>query len=153
MKGGCSCGEVRYALRDTILITHACHCTWRQRETGAAFAINAVIETSKVDLLSGRPMEVMTPSLSGRGQVIVRCPTCCVAIWSHYPTAGKRAAFVRVGALDQPHDVRPDVHIFTSTKRPWVVLPEGAQAFAEFYNPADVWSGNMLARWGAMMAG
>ncbi len=153
MKGGCACGKIRYELKDTILITHGCHCSWCQRETGSAFAVNAVIETSKVALLAGEPIEVATPSLSGRGQIIVRCPDCHVAVWSHYPTAGRKAAFIRVGTLDQPHEVKPDVHIFTSTRRPWVVLPDGAPAFEEFYNPAEVWSPLARARWGAIMTG
>lgn len=118
MKGGCSCGEVRYELHDEPLITHACHCTWCQRETGSAFAVNAVIEMARVALLSGRPEAIPTPSHSGRGQTVLRCPKCHVAVWSHYSTAGKKAAFIRTGTLDQPHGIKPDIHIFTSTKRP-----------------------------------
>lgn len=152
MKGGCTCGATRYELKAEPIITHACHCTWCQRETGSAFAVNAVIETGKVIVETGQPFEVVTPSLSGKGQIIVRCPACHVAVWSHYPTAGKRAAFVRVGTLDLPHDVKPDVHIFTSSKRPWVALPREALAVPEFYNPADVWSPAMRERWAALMA-
>lgn len=152
MTGGCTCGSIRYELKATPLITHACHCTWCQRETGSAFATNTVIETSNVALLAGAPVEIVTPSLSGKGQIIVRCPTCHVALWSHYPTAGRRAAFIRVGTLDQPHTITPDVHIFTSTKRPWVVLPPDQLAVPEFYDPAEVWSPDMRARWAALMA-
>jgi hypothetical protein len=76
-----------------------------------------------------------------------------VALWSHYPGAGRKAAFLRVGAMADPNRCPPDVHIFTSTKQDWVALPEGAQAFAEFYNPAEVWSPEMRTRWAAMMAG
>jgi hypothetical protein len=153
MNGGCTCSEIRYELAVAPLITHACHCTWCQRETGGAFAINAVVEAANVRLLSRAPIEVLTPSLSGKGQIIARCPNCHVAVWSYYPTAGRKAAFIRVGTLDQPHDVKPDVHIFTSSKRPWVVLPADALAVAEFYNPADVWSPEARTRWAAMLAG
>lgn len=153
MNGGCTCGEIRYELTAAPLITHACHCTWCQRETGAAFAINAVIETANVRLLSGSPIDVLTPSLSGKGQIILRCPKCHVAVWSHYPTAGRKAAFIRAGTIDPPHTVTPDIHIFTSAKRPWVVLPPNALAVPEFYNPAEVWSPEASTRWSAMMAG
>ncbi len=153
MKGGCTCGDIRYEMKASPLITHACHCTWCQRETGGAFAINAVVETTNMALLSGAPIEVRTPSLSGKGQIILRCPACHIAVWSHYPTAGKKAAFVRVGTLDLPHNIKPDVHIFTASKRPWVVLPADALAVLEFYNPAEVWSQSARERWGAMMAG
>lgn len=152
MKGGCTCGAIRYELNAAPMITHCCHCKWCQRETGSAFAVNAVIESTNLALLSGAPEEIVTPSLSGKGQIIARCPACRVAVWSHYPTAGRRSSFIRVGTLDQPHGIKPDVHIFTSSKRPWVVLPDGAMAFAEFYNPAEVWSDEMRKRWSAMMA-
>ena len=33
-----------------------------------------------------------------------------------------------------------DVHIFTSTKQPWVRLPPDARAFDEFYDIDKVWS-------------
>ena len=65
----------------------------------------------------------MTPSDSGRGQEIFRCPACRVALWSHY--SARKAAFVRGGTLDAPEMATPDVHIFTRSKLPWVRLPEG----------------------------
>ena len=55
--------------------------------------------------------------------------------------------FVRVGTMDEPAQCPPDVHIFTSTKQPWVTLPPGAKAYAEFYNnPGEVWSDEARAR-------
>jgi len=147
MEGGCTCGSVRYRLDDKPLIVHCCHCTWCQRETGSAFVINVMIESSRVTLLSGAPELVLTPSASGRGQKIMRCPTCRVALWSHY--SHDAFAFVRVGTLDDPNAAPPDVHIFTDSKQDWVVLPEGARAFKEFYNPAEVWSEESRARFGS----
>ena len=144
MEGGCTCGGVRYRLDDKPLIVHCCHCSWCQRETGTAFVLNAMIESSRVSLLSGAPELVLTPSASGRGQKIMRCPTCKVALWSHY--SHDAFAFVRVGTLDNPNTAPPDVHIFTSTKQDWVVLPESARTFTEFYNPAEVWSEESRAR-------
>lgn len=152
MKGGCVCGQVRYELTDTPMIVHACHCTWCQRETGSAFAVNALIEMSRVTLLAARPEPVLTPSNSGSGQTIVRCPKCRIAVWSHYSIAGEKAAFIRVGTLDHPHAVEPDIHIFTSTQRRWVVIPEGARSVPEYYSRSDVWSPDMLRRWSEMMA-
>ena len=89
---------------------------------------------------------VQTPSHSGRGQTIVRCPKCRVALWSHYSQAGHKLAFVRVGTLDDPDAVPPDVHIFTASKQPWVRLPEGARSFPEFYKVPEVWPAEALAR-------
>ena len=150
--GGCACGEVRFALTDRPLYTHCCHCTWCQRETGSAFVLNAMIERSRVDVLAGAPIEVMTPSESGRGQVVARCPTCLVALWSIYSGAGPEFLFVRVGTLNARSAFPPDVHIFTSTRLPWVVLPDGVPAFEEYYRRSEMWPADSLARREAALA-
>jgi hypothetical protein len=146
MEGGCTCRQVRYRLTGAPLIVHACHCRWCQRETGTAFALNALYEADRVAHLAGEPDLVLTPSESGKGQRIARCPTCRVAVWSNYPQAGPAVRFVRAGTLDDPDRLPPDIHIFTSSKLPWVVLPPGAQAVPEFYDVASVWSPESLER-------
>ncbi|HEU4429933.1 MAG TPA: GFA family protein [Myxococcota bacterium] len=151
LEGGCTCRAVRYRLLSAPLIVHCCHCTWCQRETGTAFALNALIETERVKLLGAAPRLIDTPSASGRGQQVARCPTCQVALWSHYAGAGAKASFVRVGTLDTPERCPPDVHIFTSTKQPWLALPAGARAFAEYYDMKTVWRPESLARRAAML--
>ncbi|WP_347310481.1 GFA family protein [Defluviimonas sp. SAOS-178_SWC] len=151
-EGRCTCGKVRYRMTDRPLFTHACHCTWCQRETGTAHALNAMIEADKVELLSGQPAEVLTPSSSGKGQTILRCPDCHVALWSYYPGAGRKIAFVRVGTLDDPGACPPDIHIFTSTKLPWYVLPDGVPAVPGYYDRNVYWSAGALARCDALLA-
>ena len=152
LEGRCACGNVRYRMTDVPMIVHCCHCTWCQTETGSAFVINAVIERNCLEV-EGEPETIMTPSASGKGQEIVRCPRCRVALWSHYGGAGHKAAFVRVGTLDTPGKVPPDVHIYTSTKLPWVVLPEGVPAYEEFYPDAGaIWSAKARERWRTLLA-
>ncbi|MEZ5598618.1 MAG: GFA family protein [Pseudomonadales bacterium] len=150
MEGGCTCRHVRYRLTATPLVIHCCHCRWCQRETGTAFALNAMIESDRVELLAGDPVTVDTPSLSGKGQRIIRCPLCHVALWSHYAGAGDALRFVRVGTLDEPDRLPPDVHIFTSSKQPWVGLPPGTPAYPEYYSAPDVWREESLARFQAL---
>lgn len=146
MDGGCTCGQIRYRLTGAPLIVHACHCTWCQRETGTAHALNALYEADRVQDLAGEPELIDTPSASGRGQRIARCPTCKVAVWSNYPQAGAAVRFVRVGTLDEPSRCPPDIHIYTSSKLPWVTLPEGAAAVEEFYRLEEVWRPDSLER-------
>ena len=136
-EGGCTCRQVRYRLTLPPIIVNCCHCRWCQRETGTAFAINAMIESDAINLLNGEPERVLTPSQSGKGQVIVRCPICHVAVWSHYAGAGELLSFVRVGTLDNPDALPPDVHIFTSSKQPWVILPPDKPAFEAYYNRSE----------------
>ncbi len=150
--GGCTCRFVRYRMTSAPLFVHCCHCRWCQRETGSAFALNAMIEADRVELLAGRVELVATPSNSGKGQKIARCPVCRVAVWSHYAGAGDAVCFVRVGTLDEPDRLPPDIHIFTSTKQPWVVLPPGVPAVAEYYATSEYWPAESLARRAALLA-
>ena len=155
MEGHCACGEVRYRLAGKPFAVHCCHCRSCQRETGSAFVLNGLIETPMVEVVQGKPETVDTPSESGKGQRIVRCPTCHVALWSHYGGMGDKAAFVRVGTLEDPDACPPQVHIFARSKQPWVVLPEGAAAFEVFYGRDDLvglFEEGGAARWRALRA-
>lgn len=138
-EGGCDCGEIRYRMTDRPLFVHCCHCRWCQRESGAAFALNAMIESDLVDALKGEPDIVLTPTNSGKGQKIARCPNCRIALWSHYSGAGDKVKFVRVGTMDNPDLLPPDIHIFTASKQPWVVIPPRALSVEGYYDWREVW--------------
>ena len=146
LEGGCDCRQVRYRMETRPLFVHCCHCRWCQRESGASFALNAMIEAERATLLAGTPEDVMTPSASGAGQVISRCPRCKVAVWSNYSSAGPFFRFVRVGTLDNPDQMPPDIHIFTASKQPWLVLPQGAPQVPEYYDRENYWPAESLAR-------
>jgi len=150
--GGCDCGTVRYQLESPPLFVHCCHCRWCQRETGTAFALNAMIESERVTRLCGQPTAVDTPSQSGKGQRIWRCPACWLALWSHYSGSGAAISFVRVGTLDNPDRLAPDIHIFTASKQPWVVLPAGTPSVPEYYQRSRHWPAESLRRREALLA-
>ncbi len=145
-EGGCTCRFVRYRLRARPLFVHCCHCRWCQRETGTAFALNALVEADRVQLLEGDVEVVDTPSNSGKGQRIARCPRCRIAVWSNYAGAGEAVRFVRVGTLDEPDRLPPDIHIYTESKQPWVVLAPGVPAVAQYYRASEHWPQDSLAR-------
>lgn len=149
--GRCTCGAVQYRLTRPPLFVHCCHCRWCQRETGSAFAINALIETANVAIEAGAPETVDTPSNSGAGQQIVRCPDCLVALWSHYGAAKEKVAFVRVGTLDDPDRFPPDIHIFTRSKQPWVTLDDGRPVVPEYYRRSEHWPAESVDRYKAVV--
>lgn len=138
-EGGCTCRAIRYRMISEPMFVHCCHCRWCQRETGTAFALNAMIEADRVEVIFGEPEVTNTPSLSGKGQKITRCPACRVALWSNYSGAGDAIRFVRVGTLDNPDRFPPDIHIFTASKQPWVVIPEREAAVEEYYQRSKYW--------------
>jgi hypothetical protein len=138
LEGGCACGAVRYRLASEPMFVNCCHCRDCQRQTGSAFVLNALIETDRIAVLSGAPEPVQMPTDSGRPHDIFRCPKCRTAVWSDY---GRRGVlrFVRVGTLDDPDSCPPDIHIFTMSKQPWVVIPEGMTAVHEYYDMEKTW--------------
>jgi len=148
MEGGCACGEVRYQLRQPPLFTHCCHCLNCQRQTGAAFAINMLIESQSVESLGREPEPVPVPRSQPEPQQIYRCPVCRTAVWSTY--GDERVLFVRAGTLDDPSAVTPDVHIYTRSKLPWVTLPESAPAFTAYYDSQKLWPPASLERLSAL---
>jgi hypothetical protein len=150
--GGCTCRHVRYRMLTRPLFVHCCHCRWCQRETGSAFALNAMIEADRVQLLDGDVTVVDTPSNSGKGQRISRCPKCAIAVWSNYAGAGDAIRFVRVGTLDEPSKLPPDIHIYTASKQPWLTLPADTPAETEYYRAAERWPAESLERGAALRA-
>jgi hypothetical protein len=150
--GGCTCRSVRYRMLTEPLFVHCCHCRWCQRETGASFALNALIEADRVELLRGEVDVVDTPSASGNGQRIARCPRCRIALWSNYGGGGDLVRFIRVGTLDDPDRWPPDIHIYTMSKQPWVILPPGTPAVHEYYKSSEMWPPDSLERRARLLA-
>ncbi len=145
LEGGCACGALRYRLASAPMFVHCCHCRDCQRQTGSAFVLNALIEADRVIRLKGAPEAVPVPTDSGRPHDIYRCPTCRTAVWSDYGRRGVML-FVRVGTLDDPAALPPDVHIYTRSKLPWIRLPDGVPAFEAYYEMSKLWPAESLAR-------
>ncbi|HEY2541671.1 MAG TPA: GFA family protein [Gaiellaceae bacterium] len=148
LEGGCSCGAVRYRLADEPMFVHCCHCLNCQRQTGSAFVINLLIETGRVEV-DGATEAVGVPRDDGSAQTVIRCPSCKVAVYSHYTRP--EIAFVRAGTLDDPSSVAPDVHIFTRSKLPWIELPESTPAVDVYYDSKSLWPASSLERFQAIM--
>jgi hypothetical protein len=144
LAGGCACGAVRYRLTATPMFVHCCHCKDCQRQTGSAFVLNALIETAHVAVASGDLAADAMPTESGRPHRVLRCTACRTALWSEYGGLAT-LSFVRVGTLDDPTKVPPDVHIYTRSKLPWVALPAGVPAFEAYYKSSELWPAESLA--------
>ena len=148
--GGCACRSIRYQLLDKPMFVHCCHCDDCQRLTGSAFVLNAIIETHAIKLLRGKPVPVPVPRDNGPHD-IYRCPKCQTALWSDY---GRRPnlRFVRVGTLDKPGALKPDVHIYTRWKAKWLKLPKRTPSFRDYYNTSKLWPKASLKRLNAALA-
>src|SRR2546421_10859921 len=144
LRGGCSCGHVRYQLLTTPMRVHCCHCTDCQRHTGSAFVLNAIIESSAIRIIRGS-LEAVPVHRAAGPHDIYRCRKCKVALWSDYGRR-RQIRFVRVGTLDDPKALRPDIHIYTGSKLPWLKLPRGTPAFRNYYYLKKVWPKASLQR-------
>ena len=139
LKGACGCGQVKYQLQAKPLFTHVCHCTYCQRESGSAFALNGFVETHHVQLLEGETESVNVPTNSGGGQNIMRCPKCKIGLWSYYSGAGEAICLLRMGTLEERKAVKPDIHIFTSTQQGWLTFDDDIPKVENYYKKEDYW--------------
>jgi hypothetical protein len=140
LEGGCACGALRYNLTADPLIVHACHCRDCQRLTGSAFVTNIWIERKFVEAGSAVPKSFKLTAGSGKYQEVFFCDRCGTYLWSKYYASPGDTLLVRVGTLDHPEAIQPDVHIFTRSKLPWLELPKDVPAFESFYDINAVWS-------------
>ena len=145
LEGGCFCKAVRYRLTPQPMFVHCCHCLNCQVQTGSAFVLNAIIETDRIEMLSGELEITALESGNGKPHDIYRCSKCKTAVWSDY---GRRPGvrFVRLGTLDDPTTLSPDVHIFTRSKLPWVRLPDDVPSFEVYYKAKELWPAESLER-------
>lgn len=147
--GGCVCRHIRYRMLTSPILTHCCHCTWCQRETGSAFVLHALIESDRMTLLTpNKPLVVPLPTPSGAGQQVSRCPKCYIAVWTDY-NSGDSIRYVKVGTLDLPETCPPGVHIYTESKQSWVKLArdeQSAPVFNQYYDKGDILSKEALQR-------
>jgi hypothetical protein len=139
LAGRCTCGSIRYKLNNSPLIVHACHCRDCQRITGSAFVLNMWIEKNFVDASGAEPKSFRLMGGSGKPHDVFFCDHCGTYVWSRYHGAPGDALFVRVGTLERPEVVKPDVHIFTRSKVPWLQLPPEVPAFEAFYDVKKIW--------------
>ena len=137
-EGGCDCGAVRFRLEAEPIVVNCCHCRACQRQSGSAFAINVIVETDQVTILSGDPIRFAHETGSGAGQSNLRCDACGTSLASVYHAAGETLRFLRGGAFDDSTAVVPDVHIFTAEKVDWVAIPEGMRSYEGFYPGRDI---------------
>ena len=152
IKGRCGCGELQYRVTAKPMYVQCCHCSECQHQTGAPFVVNALLETSAVELLSGETETTLFDTGSGAGHEVIRCASCKTPVWSYYLALGRNIAFLRVGTLDDSSVFPPDIHVFTRSKLDWTLIPTDAAAVEEFYRFKELWPEESMARFKAAMS-
>jgi hypothetical protein len=123
-EGGCLCGAVRYAVEAEPINQRVCHCRLCQKAIGAAFNARLLFRIDDVTITG--PVETVnsSPPLQ-RGF----CPRCGTTLFSRREAAGIMG--LTSGSLDDPKLFRPQMHMFTSSRQPWVKLDDGLPQYPE----------------------
>lgn len=130
--GGCLCGAVRYESTAPPVLTYTCHCTACQRITGSAFSAALLVQAETCRFVGGETRGFERVADSGRSVTRWVCAAC--GIWlcngARPGTAPDGSLFaLRAGTLDDTDWFRPEVHFFSRSAQPWVVLPRGDTRF------------------------
>ena len=128
LTGGCQCGGVRYALAEAPEAVYVCHCTECRKQSASAFGISLIVRDEGFRLTAGAPRLWTRPTDSGNRLDCWFCADCGGRIW-HASSGFPRILSVKGGTLDDPPDLSRAAHIWTASKLPGVLVPEGAPSF------------------------
>ncbi|MBK6707942.1 MAG: GFA family protein [Sphingomonadales bacterium] len=128
--GGCNCGAVRYQIEGNPVVVAQCHCKNCQRQSGSAFSVNLMVPVAGVTSTGELAVYEDRDTRSGNAVYRKFCGKCGSPIFSDL-AEGNGMTIVKVGTLDDPAPFAPVVSVWTSTKMPWVELPQGQRGFPE----------------------
>ena len=117
-KGGCSCGSVRFELKDHPLWMLICHCNACKKRTGSAYGISMMFDNTSVKQFVG---ETKTYSRSGDSGNTVRyefCPSCGTTLRWYVDIVPNRQAFAG-GAFDDLTSVNISGEMYTNDALAW----------------------------------
>lgn len=134
--GGCRCGQLRYSFeQDGPLLNYCCHCLDCQKSTASAFADQLIVSTDALTL-TGRSVTFSTERASGGTTTNRHCPDCFSRV-CNANTAYPAMTIVRAGTLDDPSELAPFAHMWTSRKRDWIAIDAAVPTFAETPDPTE----------------
>jgi len=112
--GSCLCGTVRFAIAGSFTRFFLCHCSRCRKSTGSAHGANLFSSTARLDWLSGQDA-ISTFNVPNTRHTRSFCSTCGSAL----PYALGPRIVVPAGSLDSALALRPQAHIFLSSKASW----------------------------------
>jgi hypothetical protein len=133
LTGGCICGAIRYEITEAPARVFACHCTDCQRVTGSAFAIGVAVPAGAFHA-TGKDLRAAAGGVTAEGRIKTHwiCPDCGTRISGSPRIGTDPPSYQRIvlgGTLDDTSWLRPTTHVWTRSKQPWIVLPEGDEIF------------------------
>lgn len=137
IRGSCLCGAIRFEIEEVRALTH-CHCSVCRKMTGASFATFAHVRSERFKFLSGETF--INP---GHEWTTGHSRSFCRECGSPAPKFVEATGMVSVpaGLFDDDPAVRPSIHVFTSSKAPWVDLNDDLQKYETWvpgFGPKDL---------------
>ncbi|MFA5941643.1 MAG: GFA family protein [Sinimarinibacterium sp.] len=114
--GSCLCGQVHFEVDGDFERFFLCHCEHCRKDTGSAHAANLFSSTAHLTWLSGQE-KVTEFNLPSTRHTRCFCSTCGSAL--PYRQADGALLVVPAGSLDSSVRMRPDAHIFASSRASW----------------------------------
>jgi hypothetical protein len=112
--GSCLCGNVRFEIEREFERFYLCHCEYCRKDTGSAHAANLFSSTATLKWLSGRD-NVSQFNLPGTRHRKCFCSICGSAL----PIVSDEMLVVPAGSLNSEVLLRPNAHIFVSSRAGW----------------------------------
>lgn len=140
-EGQCRCGQVRFRISASPLLTMACHCTGCQRMSSSAFSLSAAIPSEGFAVTHGEPV---VGGLHGAVRHFF-CAHCMSWLFTR-PDGFDQFVNVRVTMLDDPSWFSPFIETYTSEKLPWATT-SAKHGFDRF--PAPEQYGMLVAEYAA----
>jgi hypothetical protein len=116
--GSCLCGEVGFEIEGDFDKFYLCHCSRCRKDTGSAHAANLFSQTAHLKWLCGEE-KVKVFILPFTQHTKAFCSVCGSAL-PHLQMNGGLLV-VPAGSLDSEVRIRPNAHIFISSKANWDV--------------------------------
>jgi hypothetical protein len=131
LTGGCACGAIRYETDGVPFDETVCHCSMCRRTTGAPCVAWFSVPRAQFRLTQGAPARFRSSARATR----TFCANCGTALGFEYD-ARPDAIDVSTCSLDDPQQVPPKDHTYTSSRVGWLRLGDDLPAFARARNEA-----------------
>lgn len=117
--GSCLCGAVQYTVSGEPLVARICWCRVCQKISGNGTA-NAIFPSTAIEVTGS--MHCFT-SIADSGNQISRhfCPGCGSHLFAS-SSATPQFRVVRLGTLDDPSSIRPEVNMWSASAPSWACL-------------------------------
>lgn len=125
--GRCACGAVFASIRGEPFAVGQCWCRQCRRISSGSASNNALFQAA--DVVTTGDMAVHTyPADSGNTSIQSFCQGCGTPVLGQ-SSAHPNVVAVKLGILDEPHDLRPAVAMWTSEAPAWAVIDPALPQF------------------------